>query len=117
MRLYSRGGATVVDDPEFGHFEPNDDGSFDFPDDLSDRLRRFHVSGQPLWEDDIERQNRIASEEMKRAQDPATLLATVQQLVQALGVVAPAAQAVQAQQAPAVAKRTSKRAAAAPAAE
>ena len=35
MRLYPRGAVGAVDDPEFGHFEPEDDGGFDFPGPLS----------------------------------------------------------------------------------
>jgi hypothetical protein len=83
MRLYTRTGATALDDPEYGHFEANPDGGFDFPDDLSDRLHRFHSGGQPMWETDVERQHRLISEEAARRADPATLLAAVEQLVKA----------------------------------
>lgn len=83
MRLYTRTGATALDDPEYGHFDADDQGAFDFPDDVSDRLRRFHVAGQLAWEDDIERQNRLISEEMERRKDPATLLEAVEQIMRA----------------------------------
>jgi hypothetical protein len=83
MRLYTRTGATALDDPEYGHFDADDQGAFDFPDDVSDRLRRFHVAGQPAWEDDIERQNRLIGEEMERRKDPATLLEAVEQIMKA----------------------------------
>lgn len=83
MRLYSLTGATALDDPEHGHFEPDGNGGFDFPDDLSDRLHRFHVGGKPAWEDDVERQNRLIQEELERRKDPATLLGAVEQLVRA----------------------------------
>lgn len=83
MRLYSRTGATALDDPEYGHFEAGPSGGFDFPDELSDRLHSFHVAGRPLWETDVERQHRLIAEEAARRQDPATLLAAVEQLVSA----------------------------------
>ena len=50
MRLYSRTGATAVDDGG-EHYTPADDaGGFDFPPGLGDRLHSFHADGQPLWE-------------------------------------------------------------------
>lgn len=83
MRLYSRTGATALDDPEFGHFDAGPDGSFDFPDDLSDRLHGFHVAGRPAWETDVERQHRLIAEELERRKDPASLLSAVEQLLAA----------------------------------
>lgn len=83
MRLYSRTGASALDDPEYGHFEAGPGGGFDLPDDLSDRLHSFHLAGQPMWETDVERQHRLIAEEAARRQDPATLLAAVEQLVSA----------------------------------
>ncbi|MGA5820815.1 hypothetical protein ACPC54_23480 [Kitasatospora sp. NPDC094028] len=91
MRMYSRTGATVVDDPEHGRFEAGPDGSFDFPDDLSDRLRRFHVGKQRLWEDAVERQDRQMAEQLEQAQNPATLMSMVAQLTQVVAAIAPAA--------------------------
>jgi hypothetical protein len=91
MRLYSRTGATAVDHPEHGHFEAADDGGFDFPDELSDALHRYHVHGRPAWETAIERQNRLIDEELERRKDPATLLSAVEQLVAAASAVKPAA--------------------------
>lgn len=94
MRLYTRTGATAVDDPEFGTFEADEEGGFDLPDDLSERLIRFHIDGRPAWETDTERQNRLIAEELERRKDPATLLEAVQQLVaaaQALPASPPAA--------------------------
>lgn len=85
MRLYTRTGATALDDPEYGHFEADEQGGFDFPDDLSDKLHRFSVRGRPAWESDIERQNRLIAEELERRKDPATLLQAVEQLVAAAG--------------------------------
>lgn len=83
MRLYTRTGATALTDPEYGSFTADAEGGFDLPDELSDRLRRFHVRGQAAWETDLERQNRLVAEEIERRKDPATLLDAVQQLVAA----------------------------------
>jgi hypothetical protein len=83
MRLYTRTGATTLDDPEYGHFDASPDGAFDLPEELSDRLNGFHVGGRPMWESDIERQRRLVSEEMERRKDPATLLAAVEQIMMA----------------------------------
>jgi hypothetical protein len=83
MRLYSRTGVTALDDPEFGTFQADETGGFDFPDEVSDRLHSFHMRGKPMWETDIERQQRLISEELERRKDPATLLSAVEQLVKA----------------------------------
>jgi hypothetical protein len=83
MRLYTRTGATALDDPEYGNFQADEEGGFDLPDDLSERLHRFHIDGRPAWETDVERQTRLIAEELDRRKDPATLLAAVQQLVAA----------------------------------
>jgi hypothetical protein len=89
MRLYSRTGATAVDDGG-KHYTPADDaGGFDFPEDVGARLHSFHADGKPLWEDSIERQNRLMSEEAARRADPATLLAAVEKLVAAAKSTAP----------------------------
>jgi hypothetical protein len=114
MRLYTRTGATALDDPEFGHFDADEQGGFDFPDPLSDRLHAFHWRGKPMWETDIERQQRLMSEEMERRRDPASLYEAVAQLMNAAKAVAPAAPApgeASAAVAKAPAKRASKRAA------
>jgi hypothetical protein len=81
MRLYSRTGATAVNDGG-KHYTPADDaGGFDFPEDVAARLHSFHAGGKPLWEDSIERQARLVGEERERRADPATLLAAVEKLV------------------------------------
>jgi hypothetical protein len=72
-RLFSLADAGAVDDPEFGHFEPGDDGSFDFPDELSDRLHRLHHRGRPAWENEEERRERCHGEDLARRRDPAML--------------------------------------------
>lgn len=94
MRLYSRTGATVHTDSEFGRFEADADGVFDVPEELGERMRRFHVDKQPMWEDSIERQQRLIDEDMQNAQNPATLLAVLQQLARALPPVPAVATAV-----------------------
>lgn len=82
MRLYSRTGATSV--THEGHtYEPDENGAFDFPEALGQQQHSFHVGGQPLWEDEIERQRRLMNEELERRKDPATLLDAVNKLVAA----------------------------------
>ena len=81
MRLYPMADVGAVDDPEFGHIDPEDDGGFDFPGPLADRLHGVAVRGQRQWESSIERQRRLILEEQARRADPATLLAAVEQLV------------------------------------
>ncbi|MET7746204.1 hypothetical protein [Streptomyces sp. NPDC005385] len=88
MRLYTLTGATALEDPEFGKYEADEQGGFDFPNELSSRLHSFHVGGKPAWEDDIERQRRLMTEELERRKDPATLLDAVQQIVMAAQNVA-----------------------------
>jgi hypothetical protein len=83
MRLYPMADVGAVDDPEFGHIEPEDDGGFDFPGPLEGRLHGVAVNGQRQWENSIERQRRLILEEQARRADPATLLAAVEQLVKA----------------------------------
>lgn len=80
MRLYTRTGATQVDDPTHGTFTVGPDGAFDFPDEVSDRLHSFHVAGSPAWESDAERAKRLLDEQMEKLRDPATLLATMQEM-------------------------------------
>jgi hypothetical protein len=95
MRLYTRTGATALDDPEYGHFEADDQGGFNLPEELSERLHSFHIGGQPAWESDIERQRRLMTEESERRKDPATLLDAVEQIMRAAQATAtaPAAKA------------------------
>jgi len=97
MRLYSKTGATQVDDPEFGSFTPDATGAFDgLPDAMYAKLH-----GRPGWESEDERALRLAAEELDRLRDPATLLAELRRmsegqgavtslLAQALGVAPPA---------------------------
>lgn len=94
MRLYSRTGQTVLNDPEYDKpFEVDANGGFEFPEDLGERVHSFHLGGKPAWETEVERQRRLAQEELDRRRDPATLMNAVQQLVDAAASVAPAAKA------------------------
>jgi len=115
MRLYTRTGATALDDPEFGHFDAAPDGSFEFPDELSDRLVRFHRRGQPMWETQIDQQARLGSEDLARRRDPATLYSAVDSLVaqfsrlaEGLSAVSPAAAPAEAEPAPAKSRSRAK---------
>lgn len=112
MRLYSLTNASGVDDPEYGHIAPEDDGGFDFPDDLSDRLIRVHLRGRKMWETEIERQQRLNLAEQQRLRDPATLYDAMERLIAAT-TAATAANAA----APSGQKATRRSPAKAPAAE
>jgi hypothetical protein len=80
MRLYSLAGAIAHEDPEYGHFEPHpDDGSFDFPDEVSDVLATVGVRGRKQWETDEQRAARMHGQEMARRRDPASLLEVMEQ--------------------------------------
>lgn len=73
-RLHSRMNAGAVDDPEYGHFEPDPDhGGFEFPDEMSDRLAGFHHRGKPVWETEEQRGERLHGEDLARRRDPAML--------------------------------------------
>lgn len=114
MRLYTRTGATALNDPEFGHFEADEQGGFDLPEDLALRLHSFHVNKQPMWETDIERQHRTKSEDLERRKDPSTLLDAVEQILSvAATATAHVAKSEPATTAPAPAKTTRARKAAA----
>lgn len=81
-KLYSRTSATVHEEPGYGRYEPDGDGAFPFPDDLSDRLLRVHVRKRRMWEDDEMRAERLHAEAEQRHRDPAVLYAAVSELVQ-----------------------------------
>ena len=73
-RLYSRMNAGAIDDPHWGHFDPDpDNGGFDLPDDLSDQLAGFCHRGKPAWETETQRDERLHGEESARRRDPETL--------------------------------------------
>lgn len=114
MRLYTRTGAVALDDPEYGHFDASPEGGFDFPDDMSDKLHRFASRGMPMWETEVERQRRLASEDLERRRDPATLQALVEQLTLQAAAGRAAAEAPPAPAPAPAAKRASKRAVSAP---
>lgn len=86
MRLYTKTGASQVDDPEFGSFKADANGAFDgLPDAMYAKLH-----GRPGWENDQERELRMASEELEKFRDPASLLAAVKELSANQGVLATA---------------------------
>lgn len=82
MRLYPRTGRIpAIDDDQHGHFEPGEDGGFDLPGELAERLHAVHVRKQPLFEYDIERDARLHGEETDRRRDPQSLYNAVAELV------------------------------------
>ena len=113
-RLYSLTNVSAVTDAEHGHFEAGEDGGFDLPEEFAEKLHAFHLRGKPLWETDIERQNRLMKEELERRKDPTTLLSAVEQLVAAAKATTVLTQQADAEAKPA-AKRPAKRAASTPA--
>lgn len=82
MRLYPIDPVTAVDDLQHGHFEPVEDGGFDFPDSLGAELHSFHLNGRPTWETFSERQERLIAAELERLEDPATLQALAEEVTQ-----------------------------------
>lgn len=81
MRLYPRTGhIPAIEDEHLGHVEAAEDGSFDVPDEHAARLHAFHVRGKPLFETDIERDERLHGEETARRRDPQTLYNAVEQI-------------------------------------
>lgn len=86
MRLYTRTGATQVS-AGGNVFTADENGAFEFPQDVGAEVRAFHVAGKPAWEDEAERGARLAAEQMERLRDPATLLAEVQKMGQSQGAL------------------------------
>jgi hypothetical protein len=80
-RLYSLVGADSHTDPDYGRFEPDEAGAFDFPDEVSDTLGRFAVKGKALWETEEARAERLHGIDMARRRDPATMLSMQEQNV------------------------------------
>lgn len=88
MLLYSKTGATAVDDPATGaHYEPGPDGAFSLPEPFGMALHAFHSAGKRLWETVGERAERLVAEETARRQSPEALLDAVNKLVEAAGAV------------------------------
>lgn len=75
MRLYNKKNAGRIDDPHFGSYEPDANGGFEMPDGLYAKLH-----GRPDWENDAERDRRLAAEQRDVSRDPATLLEEVRNL-------------------------------------
>lgn len=111
VRLYSRTSAGAIDDPAYGHFEPDPDhGGFDLPDELSDQLHSVHLRKKPAWETEEERNERLHGEESARRRDPETLYTAVAEIAgitkQLAGLQLAGAES--GKQAPAAAKATAK---------
>lgn len=83
MKIFSLNGTVGISDEDHGTFEAEDDGGFDVPAALGDRLVNTHLGGQKVWETEGERSTRLVQEEEARRRDPATLLAAVETLVAA----------------------------------
>jgi len=89
MRLYPRMGQKIVSDPEYGRWgadeedearQPDRNGGFDFPDELADRLVKFHHRGKRMWETEEQRNVRVQGEEHARRRDPETLYGAVEDI-------------------------------------
>lgn len=89
-RLYPLIPTPAVDAPE-GHFEPEDDGGYDFPAPLAAQLHAARYGKRKLWETAIERQERTHSEDLSRRRDPAVALDALERIGTVLGRVADSA--------------------------
>lgn len=79
---------TPAVDSEHGHFEPLDDGGFDFPGPLAEHLHASRFAGKKLWETSIERQERTHGEDLDRRRDPAVLYDAVDRFAHVFGQAA-----------------------------
>jgi hypothetical protein len=79
---------TPAVDSEHGHFEPEDDGGFDFPGPLAAHLHSARFAGKKLWETSIERQERTHGEDLDRRRDPAVLYDAVDRFAHVFGQAA-----------------------------
>jgi hypothetical protein len=89
-RLYPLVPTPAVDAAE-GHFEPEEDGGFDFPGPVAERLHSARYGKRKLWETAIERQERTHGDDLARRRDPAVLYDAVDNfagLVRMLGTAA-----------------------------
>lgn len=80
MRLYTRNTAASVSDETHGSFDVDENGAIEVPEELGQRLHATHVAGQPQWETEAERHQRLTHEELERRRDPETLLQAVEHL-------------------------------------
>jgi hypothetical protein len=90
MKLYTLTGASGVSNEDYGDFDVDEDGSIEVPEAFGVLLRDSHIGGVKAWEDEIERFHRLAAEDVARRKDPATLLATVEKLVEQQQAAKPA---------------------------
>jgi hypothetical protein len=105
MRLYSlTEDVPAIDHPDFGHFEPDDSGGFDLPDQMVSLLHSSAVAGVKQWETGPERQLRTAAAELRRKQSPDALYDLFERFVQAAGAGLAARDAGHAEKEPAADK-------------
>lgn len=92
MRLYPLGGDVAAVTSGGVQYKAAEDGGFDFPPDLTGHMHATAVGGVKQWETAIEKQHRLAAEELQRMRDPATLYEAVAKIVAAAqGAPAPPA--------------------------
>lgn len=87
MRLYTMTGATQVS-AGGTVYTGDENGVFEFPQDVGAEQHSFHVNGKAAWEDDAERAARLAAEQMEKLRDPATMLAELQKMTAGQGALA-----------------------------
>lgn len=85
MRLYNKAGDCPQIDDELGSFTPGSDGAFELPDPVAAKLHN-----RPGWETEAQRAGRLATEELEKFRDPATLLAAVREMSSNQGLLAQA---------------------------
>jgi hypothetical protein len=80
MRIYSRAAAAALKiGDDLCH--PAEDGGFDLPEAQALDLLAFHADGNPLWETQDQRAQRLAAAETEHLRDPATLTRLMERAV------------------------------------
>jgi hypothetical protein len=79
-RIYHKTGASGIVGPDGVQYDPTGDGAFDVPQEVAEFLLGNHIAGEPAWETDGTRVERLAAEEHARRADPANLLTAVERL-------------------------------------
>lgn len=88
MKLYNRTGVSAISSPEFGEFIAEDDNSIIVPEELGRYLHNLHTDGVRVWEDEGERFDRLAAEELARRSAPDYLAGIVEELAAQLAAQA-----------------------------
>jgi hypothetical protein len=95
MRLYPRAGqAVLVHDGQ--QYTADGDGGFDLPDPVGRHVHRFHVDGVPMWETDVEQQQRFIREDIARRRDPSSQYDLLERIAAQAPAPAPADERVEA---------------------